>query len=166
MKLKLLLLAFPIILLIVYLAGPKPKAPVFSSVMPVAPTESSALERYVSRNESKHKIKPDNEAQIVWADSSKKKTEYAVVYLHGFFASKMEGDPVHRDFAKEFGCNLYLARLADHGIDTVDQMINFTADRGWESAKEALAIGKSLGEKVIIMSTSSGSTFALLLAAE
>ncbi len=36
----------------------------------------------------------------------------------------------------------------------------------WESAKEALAIGKSLGEKVIVISTSTGGTLALTLAAE
>ena len=41
-------------------------------------------------------------------DSLKEKTEYAVVYLHGFSASQEEGDPVHYDFAKKFGCNLFL----------------------------------------------------------
>ncbi len=164
---RFLIIAVPIVLVIgVYFSGPQPSTPVFDKKLNTILAEPSALETYISLNESKHHIKPDNEARIVWVDSSKKKTEYAVVYLHGFFASQMEGNPVHRDFSKEFGCNLYLARLADHGIDTVDQLINFTADRGWESAKEALAIGKALGEKVIIMSTSSGGTFALLLAAE
>src|SRR5690606_15561071 len=76
-----------------------------------------------------------------------------------------EGDPVHRRFASEFGCNLYLARLADHGIDTVDAMINFTTDGRWASAREALAIGRELGDKVILMSTSTGGTMALALAA-
>jgi len=167
MKRKLLFIGIPVVLLtILYLTGPTPSTPVFNHAMPVVPSDASGLEQYISQTESRHKTKPDNEARIVWADSSKRKTEYAIVYLHGFFASQMEGDPVHRDFAKEFGCNLYLARLADHGIDTVDQMINFTADRGWESAKQALAIGKSLGEKVIIMGTSSGCTFGLALAAE
>ncbi|HRI78428.1 MAG TPA: hypothetical protein PLR06_02740 [Cyclobacteriaceae bacterium] len=65
-----------------------------------------------------------------------------------------------------FDCNLYLARLADHGVDTTDAMLYYTVDRSWESAKQALAIGKALGEKVIIMSTSTGGTLALALAAE
>jgi pimeloyl-ACP methyl ester carboxylesterase len=42
----------------------------------------------------------------------------------------------------------------------------FTADRWWNSAKEALAIGNQLGEKVILVSTSTGGTVALQLAAE
>src|SRR5690606_14537039 len=47
-----------------------------------------------------------------------------------------------------------------------ETLINFTTDRWWESAKEALAIGKAIGDKVIIMSTSTGGTMALALAAE
>ncbi|MDZ7648638.1 MAG: alpha/beta fold hydrolase [Cytophagales bacterium] len=42
----------------------------------------------------------------------------------------------------------------------------FTADRIWEGAKQALAIGKQLGNKVILVSTSTGGTLALILAAE
>jgi esterase/lipase len=134
--------------------------------MPQVPQAADELEKYVANQESKHKLKPDNEARIIWADSSKKKTEYAVVYIHGFYASQEEGDPVHENFAKKFGCNLYLARMADHGIDTVEHLINFTVDKYWESSKQALAIGKSLGEKVIIMGTSTGGTIGLMLAAQ
>jgi len=102
----------------------------------------------------------------VWADTAtKKKTEYVIVYLHGFSASQKEGDPVHRAIAKKFGCNLYLSRLAEHGIDTVEAMVNLTADNYWASAQQALAIGRQLGNKVILMGTSTGGTFALQLAA-
>jgi pimeloyl-ACP methyl ester carboxylesterase len=160
-------ISFPILLLAgVYFLGPEPDKPTYSLTLPDVPAGSDNLEKYVSSQESKHKIKPDNEARIVWNDSSKQKTEYAVVYLHGFSASRMEGDPIHRRFAKEFGCNLYLARLADHGIDTTEALLLYTPDRSWESAKEALEIGKRLGKKIILMSTSTGGTLALKLAAE
>ena len=111
-------------------------------------------------------VKPDNQARIVWYDSSREKTPYSIIYLHGFSASQAEGDPVHINMAKKFGCNLYLARLADHGVDTTEQLLTFTGDRLWSSAKEALAIGKAIGERVIILSTSTGGTLALMLAAE
>jgi hypothetical protein len=61
-----------------------------------------------------------------------------VVYIHGFSASQEEGDPVHYTFAKKFGCNLFLNRLADHGVDTTEPLLNVTADKLWSSAKEAL----------------------------
>ena len=166
MKKNIRFIAIPVILLSIgYLSGPHPDTPVFSFVMPVIPTETSALEQYISLNEAKHKIKPDNEARIVWADSLKQKTPYSIVYLHGFSASQMEGDPIHRRIAEKFGCNLFLARLADHGVDTTETLLQFTADRFWETSKEALAIGKAIGEKVILMSTSTGGTTALMLAA-
>ena len=125
------------------------------------------LEQYITNNEAKHKLKPDNEARILWYnDSTKEKTEYAVVYLHGFSASQEEGNPVHFEFAKKFGCNLYLARLAEHGVDTTEPLANYTAEKSWRSAVEAYAIGKQLGRKIILMSTSTGGTLALKLCAE
>ena len=156
----------PVLLIIIYLAGPSPAKPAYKTDMPVVPDNALQLEAYVKNNEALHKIKTDNEARIIWFnDSSKQRTDYAIVYLHGFSASQAEGDPVHKNIAKEFGCNLYLSRLAEHGIDTIDAMINLTADKYWESAKQALAIGKQLGKKVILMSTSTGGTNALQLAA-
>ena len=153
-------------LLLVYLLGPKPATPVYATTLQAVPASPDSLEQYIAKQEALHHIKPDNEARIVWAnDSFKTKTRYAIVYLHGFSASQEEGNPVHRQIAKQFGANLYLSRLSQHGIDTVDALVNMTADNLWESAKEALAIGKQLGEEVILMGTSTGGTLALQLAA-
>ena len=132
MSKKLVFITFPIILLVaVYFLGPEPSKPKWDKTVIEVPADPTALEQYISTQESKHKLKQDNEARIIWADSTKKKTPFSVVYLHGFSASQKEGDPVHKQFAKEFGCNLYLARLADHGVDTTEQLLYFTADRWW-----------------------------------
>ena len=158
---------FLVILIIIYFLGPQPSTPNYNNELPVIPRDASQLEKYIGDNEAKHKLKPDNEARIVWFnDTAKEKTEYAVVYLHGFTASQEEGDPVHVEFAKKFGCNLYLARLAEHGIDTTNPLANYTAEKSWRSAVEAYIIGKQLGQKVILMSTSTGSTLAIKLCAE
>jgi pimeloyl-ACP methyl ester carboxylesterase len=159
------LLVIPVVLIVVYIAGPSPGRPVYSRDMPVVPDDLRAVEQYVQKEESAHHLKPDNEARIVWAnDTARKVTDYSIVYLHGFSASQKEGDPVHRNIAAEFGCNLYLSRLAEHGIDTTEQLVNLTADHYWESAKRALAIGKKIGRKVILMGTSTGGSLALQLA--
>lgn len=155
------------ILIGVYFLGPSPSSPKYTKELPVVPAEPAALEKYILDHDALHKLKPDNEARILWLnDSLKQPTEYAVVYIHGFSASQEEGDPVHYDFAQKFGCNLYLPRLEDHGVDTTEPLANVTADRLWNSAKEAYAIGKQLGKKIILMSTSTGGTLALKLAAE
>jgi len=166
MRLLKLLASALFLLAIFYIIGPQPKVPIYNNQLPAMPAAALELEKYIATAESTHKIKPNNQARIVWAnDSLKQKTKYAIVYLHGFSASQEEGNPVHNSIAKEFGCNLYLARLSQHGIDTADALINMTAENLWESAKEAYAIGKQLGDTVILMGTSTGGTLALQLAA-
>ncbi|MFY7900068.1 MAG: alpha/beta hydrolase [Chitinophagaceae bacterium] len=160
------LLTLVVAFVAIYFLGPNPKTPIYSEELPDIPSSVTGIEHYISEHEKRHNIKPNNQARIVWLnDSLKQETEYALVYLHGFSASQEEGNPVHRTIAKMFGFNLYLARLAEHGIDTTDQLIQLTPEKYWESAKEALMIGKQLGKKIILMGTSTGGTQALQLAA-
>ena len=160
-------ITFPLLLILgIYFLGPEPDKPEFDVTLPQVPENSDELVAHVASLDASHRIKTANDGEIVWADSSKKKTEYVVLYLHGFSASKMEGDPVHRQFAKKFGCNLYLPRLSDHGVDTTEALLYFTVDRLWNSAKDALAVARQLGSKVIIVGTSTGSTIGLKFAAE
>jgi esterase/lipase len=153
-----------LILTVIYFFGPHPSAPKFNNNLPDISANAN-LDSIVEAGEKIHHLKPNNQARIVWADSTHQQTEYAIVYLHGFSASQMEGAPVHENIAKAFHCNLYLARLAEHGIDTTEDLVNLTAEKYWESTKFAYAIGKKLGKKVIIMSTSTGGTLSLQLAA-
>ncbi|GAA0547576.1 alpha/beta hydrolase [Chitinophaga japonensis] len=149
-----------------YLLGPAPSVPAYDTVLPPVPADPAALEKYVQARESRHRLKPDNEAQITWQDSLHRKTPYSIVYLHGFSASRKEGEPVAPDFARRYGCNLYMSRLDGHGIDTSEPLLGMTAAGLWRDAKEALGIGQTLGHKVIVMGTSTGGTLALKLAAE
>jgi len=160
--------SIPIIALgsILYLLGPAPEDPNLKAELPNISSNLLELEKQIINKESKiRNIKPDNQARIVWQDSTqKRKTPYSIVYLHGFSASQEEGNPVHRNFAKKYGCNLYLARLHGHGVKDKEPMLNVTPKTLMESAKEAVAIGKKLGDKVILMSTSTGGTLSLFIA--
>lgn len=124
------------------------------------------LEKSVADSESKANLRPDNEARIIWADSSRKvKTPFSIVYIHGFTASWAEGDPVHKQLAKHFGANLYLARTHEHGVDSPDALKGLTPVNYARSAERALAIGKALGGKVVVIGTSAGGMLTLYLAA-
>ncbi len=161
-----LLFLLAVLLTATYFCGPHPPIPMYSMDMPAVPQGATELEAYISSSEAAHRLKPDNEARIVWYnDTLRQKTDYAFVYLHGFSASQQEGAPIHTNIARAFGCNLYLSRLAAHGIDTTEPMKDLTPSAYWESAKQALAVGKQIGKKVILMGTSTGGTHALQLAA-
>jgi esterase/lipase len=161
------LLALIVVLVIAYWAGPKFPKPLLSDKLPVIEVKVSNVETYMKNKEAGLKLKPDNESRIIWAnDSLKNKTSYCLLYLHGFSASWYEGNPVHIDFARRYGMNLYIPLLASHGIDTNEALVDMTPDRLYESAKEALVVAQSLGEKVILMGTSTGGTLMLKLAAD
>jgi esterase/lipase len=158
---------FILTLFIVYSVGPRPSKPDFTLHENNLPLSLNDLESSINRSEKAVKgIKPDNQARIIWADSSKKeKTKIAFLYLHGFSASQAEGDPVHKDLAKKYNANLYLSRLAEHGIDRGDStMINLTAGALEASAEDALSITKKLGDAVVVIGTSAGGALALYLA--
>jgi len=93
------------------------------------------------------------------------KTEYAVVYLHGFEASWAESDPIVTNFAQRYGCNLLQARISQQARQNIDALLDETPKGMMDSAKEAIAIGKLLGEKLIVISCSTGATYSTYLAA-
>jgi esterase/lipase len=156
-----------LVLFIVYSTGPRPSKPDFKIQEINLPSSLTDLETNIALGEKSVKgIKPDNQARIIWADSSKKeKTKVAFLYLHGFSASQAEGDPVHKDLAEKFNANLYLSRLAEHGIDEGDStMIRLNAGEYEASAENAFAVTKKLGDEVIVIGTSTGGALTLYLA--
>lgn len=154
-------------LLLLYLVGPKPAPPRLQTEVPALATSLAGLADSLAQAEqSVPYLKPNNEARIIWADSLPKPTEYALVYLPGFTATYVEGDPIHREFAARYGCNLYVPRWRDHGLQVEDKLLHYHADSVLETAAHALAVGHRIGQKVLLMSTSTGGTLSLFLAAQ
>ncbi len=149
-----------------YLSGPRPNFDPVSD-KPVALTSSlTDLERTIARDEAAAQLKPDNQARIIWADSTRRiKTKYSIIYIPGFGATWAEGDPINKSIARTFGCNLYLARTAEHGLKSPDAFKNLTPANYAASAERALSIGKAIGDSVIVMGTSAGGMLSLFLAA-
>ena len=157
---------FLILLFIVWILGPRAKYDQIDDRPSTIYYEIESLDSIIAVRESQiTNLKKDNEARIVWNDTIPHKTEYSFVYLHGYTASQGEGAPIHTNLAKQHSANLYLARLKDHGIDNKEAFKNLTPQDWVDDAKEAIAIGKSIGEKVILVSCSTGSTLSILLAA-
>lgn len=155
-------------LVFTYFMGPHPSAPI---LLPQAswkdiPDEVTKVQSYVDSIEALNKnLKQNNQGRVVFADTLQpKKTKYVFLYVHGFSASQMEGDPVHRDLAKAFGANLVLARVAGHGEKTSEHVMQtLTADEMYQSVENYLAIAKKLGEKVVVLGTSFGGAMSVNL---
>lgn len=126
--------------------------------------EIGQVNDFIHENEKNHNVRDHNHAGIIWADSLSQ-TEYSIVYLHGYGASRGEADPIPSNLSEMYNCNVYMSRLALHGLNDGEAFKNLSPEKLIDSAKEAIAIGKIIGEKVILMSTSTGSTLSVYLAA-
>ena len=114
---KSLIIGIPAVLVAFYLIGPKPGSVDLDPEIGDIPLSGLSLEEWVNEGErSVERLKYDNQARIIWYDTLRQKTPFAIVYLHGFSASQGEGDPIHQEVAERYGMNLYLSRLSGHGI--------------------------------------------------
>ena len=142
-----------------FVLGPRVKAETVITFDPT--TIGEDLDDYLAKSEAKISGIHDNlQKEIIWAfPASKAKTPLAIVYVHGFSASKNEIRPVPDKVATAFGANLFLTRLAGHGQDGT-ALASVSVNDWVNDLAEALAIGKKLGEKVIVMGTSTGAGLA------
>ncbi|SFI26362.1 alpha/beta hydrolase [Jannaschia pohangensis] len=110
-------------------------------------------------------LRPDAAKYIDWAGVPGTRTDIAIVYVHGFSATLWEIRPVPERVGEALGANVYFTRLTGHGR-TGDAMAEATAGDWIEDLAEAVAVGRKLGNRVVIMGTSTGATLAALLAAD
>lgn len=102
------------------------------------------------------------EKRVRW-QQPRVRTEYAIVNLHGFSATRQEIAPTAERVADRLGANLYETRLTGHGHTRLP-MHEVRAEDWLVDGVEALGIGAAIGERVIVIGTSTGSTLALALA--
>ncbi len=163
---KALKIIFGVCLLLggLFFLGPRPDFEAVSPELTPIGVDLESVAEFVKTQNNNPEIKPGNESILRWADSVRQ-TPYALVYLHGFSASPMEGNPVHMEVADRYGMNFYAPRLARHGLKDPEAFRDLTPKELLTSAKEALQVGKLLGERVVLMSCSTGGTLSIYLSA-
>ena len=102
-------------------------------------------------------IRPGLEKSIIWAGAPHHRTEYAIVYIHGFSASKEELRPVPDRIASALDANIFYTRLTGHGR-TAKAMRDASVAAWMQDLAEAYQIGSVIGNKVILISCSTGGT--------
>ncbi len=153
-----IILSLILIIGILFLSGPRYK--ITTQLLPVElPAD---LDEYLKQSEGKFSdMVAGSEKTIIWQDSAlKKKTRFSIVYIHGFSATRQELSPVCEELAKKIGANLFLTRLTGHGRG-VEPMGSAKANEWLNDVIEAVAVGKRIGEEVIVMGTSTGATLAV-----
>lgn len=120
------------------------------------------LQNYLAESEEKYSdIIAGTEKKITW-HGQKEQTDIAVIYLHGFSASRQEITPIPEKLAKSLSANLFMTRLRGHGRSM--GTLSTVKYQDWQhDVLEAYEIGKLIGKRIIIISTSTGGTLATWL---
>ncbi|MBN2739187.1 MAG: hypothetical protein JXR70_19570 [Spirochaetales bacterium] len=121
------------------------------------------LEAYLKERETlvSH-LRPDCEKRILWANRKNSQTEFSIIYLHSFTGSPRELHPLIEDLGKKLKANIFYQRLDGHGQGK-DDLETVTLQQWTNNTWEAWEIGRRIGRKIILVSTSTGSALATWL---
>lgn len=156
------------LVLAVVLLGPRPS---LDEAPPLADLSELDLPRLAARIEAAEAaipgLRPDAHKTIVFADpAAPRKTPLALVFFHGYAASRREFDPVLQRVGQRLGANLFFTRFAGHGFVGPDGHRGVQARDWLADCAEALAVGRALGERVVLVGSSTGATLALWASAQ
>lgn len=153
-----------VLLLVVLAFALDPRDNLANPAVANPPNLGADLGAYLAKAEADvANLRDGAEKRIVWAGAKGQKTPLAIVYLHGFSASSAEIRPVPERVAAALGANLYFARLTGHGQDG-PAMATASVQDWLKDGAEAMEIGRALGDRVIVIGTSTGATLATIIA--
>ncbi|TPK38960.1 MULTISPECIES: alpha/beta fold hydrolase [unclassified Mesorhizobium] len=158
-RIVLAVLGLVAILALAFVLGPR--VPVDTTIRFDPSAIGDDPQAYVARTEAAISgIRDGLEKEIIWANPMvHARTRLSIVYIHGFSASKGELRPLPDEVADQLDANLFFTRLTGHGQDGA-AMTQGSVDAWINDYEEALAIGRAIGDKVIVISTSTGGSLA------
>ncbi|GHA00840.1 lysophospholipase [Arenicella chitinivorans] len=112
--------------------------------------------------EANHSDIVENTEKHIRFYAETQQTDFAIVYLHGFSATRMELHPLVDRLADALQANVFYTRLTGHGRSQ-DAMLDGSVAAWKQDTEEALALAQRLGRKIIVIGTSTGGTLATWL---
>jgi esterase/lipase len=114
----------------------------------------STLLRDTERN-----LIPGTEKRLIW-NAGEQTSEWSVVALHGFSASRQETAPLAEIVAESLGANLFETRFTGHGLRE-NGLTDVKAEQWLDDVADALTVGQLIGNKVVVIATSNGAALTM-----
>lgn len=147
---------------VLWITAPRETWPDAAAIGTVTPGED--LDAWLAQRESVFDdLTEGAEKRIFWAGQPGDRTATVLLYLHGFSATRQEISPVAERLARELGANLFATRFAGHGRDGAALAAASAADWALDAA-EAMAVARRLGERIVVIGTSTGASIGTLMA--
>ena len=118
--------------------------------------EIESIEKHIASSEAEvDNLRPDIEKKILWAHKAAQKTPLSIVFIHGFSATRAELSPVIEQIGLALKANVFFTRLTGHGQD--GEALSSATFEDWTSdTQEAITIGEVIGDKIILIGSSTG----------
>ncbi|MEE4278601.1 MAG: alpha/beta fold hydrolase [Halieaceae bacterium] len=134
-----------------------------ASTLQLPPDLDDYLETTEANVASRYGIIEGAQKRIRWNGAIGRRSDVAVIYLHGLSATRQEISPVPTLIAQALDANLFETRLRGHGRQR-ERLSSIRAEEWLADGVEALTIGAALGDRLLVIGTSTGATLALALA--
>jgi len=142
--------------ILLWFAGPYEAAP----LTPNLDTShiSGNVDAYFAAREAAYPgITPGTEKRVIWAGARGARTDWVVVYVHGFAATSEELRPVPDLVAQGLSANLVFTRLRGHGREP-EAMAEARVQDWVNDVAEALSAARAVGSKIVVIATGTGGT--------
>ena len=144
--------------IVLYIFGPYEPADLDAS-FDAAQLDGGVAAYFEAQETQYDDITPGVEKRVVWHGAPGTPTDWVVVYLHGFSATSEEIRPIPDRVAEGLEANLIFTRLKGHGRSGAALAEARVSD--WMAdVAEALAAARAVGERILVMSVSTGGTLA------
>lgn len=136
---------------------------------PHAPPAAESFMSYVDRRKAQAQaegVRPGNEERLVWASPQvpEQRAPIAILYVHGFGASRAEGEAVVEPLAQALHATVYYTRLPGHGGD-LERHAAARPEQYFAVLEEDFHRLRPLANKLILIGSSTGGLLTTWLAA-
>ena len=143
--------------------------PITSSESPHATATGETLADYAARRVAQSRaegVRPGNEERLAWPDGdpAPARAKVAILYIHGFGASRAEGEASVEPLAQALHAVTYYTRLPGHGGDLERHAAGQPAQY-FERVEEDFHHLRPLADKLLIVGSSTGGLLSAWLAA-
>ena len=135
------------------------------------PRQPNAVEAWLQATEATaaaaagRPITPGTEKLVAWSGGAPRRTDLALVFIHGFTGSRQSLAPVPGQVAGRVEANVYYTRLTGGGLGA-DAIGAVTLTDWQRDMAEAGRIGAVIGRRVVVVGMSTGCTLAAWWAAQ
>ncbi|MCA9885798.1 MAG: alpha/beta fold hydrolase [Anaerolineae bacterium] len=128
---------------------------------PPPPQEGVDVDAWVAERQAQAAadgVRPGDDERLV--RRAEGKTPLAILYIHGFGASRAGGEAVVEPLGEALGANTLYMRLPGHGVEDPEYLHAADPEDYLAGVEEAFHMALQLGDKVVLVGSSTGGLLA------